>query len=88
MPRSDDFDDVSVPLGPLDKMYRDTNIVVLVLFGLCCGVIAFVLSLVAYLTGKDPQAKSKAMTVLIISAIMSVIGIALNLTGALMGPPR
>ncbi|WP_171470436.1 hypothetical protein [Frigoriglobus tundricola] len=66
-------------------MYKNTNIVVLILFGLCCGLIAFVLSLVAYLTGKDPKAKSNALVVLIIGAITSASWIALQFAGIFAG---
>jgi len=59
--------------GPLDKTFRDTNIVVLIIFGCCCGIIAFALSLACMLTAKDQKAKSNAMIVLIISAIVSVL---------------
>jgi hypothetical protein len=59
----------------LDGMFLDTNMVVLVLFGLCCGLIAVVLSIVELGTGKDPEAKSRATTVLIISAVMTVIAV-------------
>ena len=69
--------------GPLDGMYRDTNIVVLILFGCCCGIIAFVLSLVAYITAKDSKAKSNAMIVLIISGVMVVLNIIAAVTGNL-----
>ena len=61
--------------GPLDKMYRDTNIVILIIFSLCCGIIAFVLNLVAFLTAKDSKAKSNAQIGLIISAITTVLGV-------------
>ena len=91
MPRRDDYDDrddeIRKPLGPLDKMYRDTNIVVLIFFGLCCGLIALVLSLVALLTGKDPKAKSNATVVLVISGIMLVIGIIVQILAATMQQP-
>ncbi|MBY0514095.1 MAG: hypothetical protein K2P78_09320 [Gemmataceae bacterium] len=69
--------------GPLDNMYTNTNIVVLVLFGCCCGIIAFVLSLVAYLIGKDEKAKSNAMIVMIVSGIMFVLNLIAALTGQL-----
>ncbi len=85
---SRDFDDRPArtgELGPLDKMYRDTNVVILVLFGICCGIIAFVLSLVAFLTAKDPVAKSNAKLVMIVGIIMFVIGILLNVLGVLGG---
>ncbi len=85
----DDFDDrparSSGAKGPLDGMYANTNIVVLVLFGLCCGIIAFVLSLVCYLTAKDPKAKSNAMIVMAIGFAMFVVGIILNVAGVFAG---
>ena len=85
--RRDDDDDApssrSGDLGPLDKMYRDTNIVVLILFGCCCGLIAFIMSLICYLTAKDPKAKSNAMIVLIISGILTVLNIIAAATGQL-----
>ena len=61
-------------MGPLDGMFRDTNIVVLVLFALCCGLIAFILSLIAVITAKDPTAKSNAMTCLIVCIVGQVLG--------------
>jgi hypothetical protein len=80
--RDDDDDDSpasrSGDLGPLDKMYRDTNIVVLILFGCCCGFIALILSLVCYFTAKDEKAKSNALLVIIISAVLTVISIVAN----------
>jgi hypothetical protein len=85
----DDFDDAprrrSGGQGPLDGMYKYTNIVGLILFGLCCGLIAFVLSLVAFITAKDPQAKSNALVVLIISGILSALGIVLQVAGVVGG---
>ncbi len=71
--------------GPLDGMFRDTNKVILVLFGLCCGIIAFILSLIGFLTAKDSQAKANAQLVMIISGVMMVIGIALQVLGGGMG---
>jgi hypothetical protein len=71
----------------LDGMFLDTNMFFLVLFGLCCGVIAMVLSIVELATGKDPEAKQRATTVLIISIVMSVIGIGLQFAGLLIPQP-
>ena len=89
--REDDFDDDRPArrddddrparggqLGPLDKMFRDTNIVILILFSLCCGLIAFILSLIGVLTAKDPKAKSNATLVLIISGIVTALGVGYN----------
>ena len=61
-------------MGPLDGMYRDTNIVILVIFGLCCGLISLVMSLIALVTAKDPKAKSNAMTCLIVGIVSQVLG--------------
>jgi hypothetical protein len=71
--------------GPLDNMFANTNIVVLVLFACCCGLIAFVLALVEYLTGKDPKGKSNAMIVMIVSGILTVIGIIAQVVGGVAG---
>ena len=88
----DDFDDrparSSGPKGPLDNMFANTNIVILVIFALCCGLIAFVLALICFLTAKDPKAKSNATIVLIIDGILIVINIIVYATvgfGALAG---
>lgn len=56
-------------LGPLDKTFRDTNIVILILFALCCGFIAMVLSIIGVATAKDEKAKQNAIICLVISAI-------------------
>jgi hypothetical protein len=78
--RDDDYDDrPKEQLGPLDKMFRDTNTVVLVLFGLCCGMIALVLGIVGMVTAKDAKAKSNATLVTIIAAVSSVIGVGANI---------
>lgn len=74
--------------GPLDGMYANTNIVVLVIFGVCCRGIALILSAICYFTAKDPKAKSNAMIVMAIDGGLIVVGIILNFVvgfGALMG---
>lgn len=88
--RRNDDDDYDRPRGsgdkgPLDNMFANTNIVVLILFACCCGIIAFILALVAFLTAKDPKAKSNAMIVMIVSGILSVIGIIAQVVGGVAG---
>jgi hypothetical protein len=61
-------------LTGMDGLFAKTNIVLLILFGFCCGYIALILGIVGVLTCKDPRAKQNAVIVLIISAIMSVLG--------------
>lgn len=60
-------------MGPLDKMFRDTNIVILILFSICCNGIALILGLICYLTAKDPKAKSNALVVSIIGGIITLL---------------
>ena len=71
----------------LDGMFLDTNMFFLVLFGLCCGVVAIVLSIVELATGKDPEAKQRATTVLVISIVMAVVATALQFAGLLIPQP-
>ena len=54
-------------------MFANTNIVILVLFALCCGIIALVLALVCYFTAKDPKAKSNALVVIMIDVVLTVV---------------
>ena len=37
-------------------MFLDTNMVFLVLFGICCGGIALILSIIELAIGQDPEA--------------------------------
>jgi hypothetical protein len=83
--RSRDYDDEPVALGPLDKMFRDTNIVLLVLFGICCRGIALILSGICFFTAKDPKAKSNAIIVMCIDGALIVLAIILNVAGVFAG---
>jgi hypothetical protein len=58
----------------LDGMFLDTNMVFLVLFGVCCQVIALILSIIELSIGRDPEAKRRATIVLVISAVLTVLG--------------
>lgn len=75
--------------GPLDSLFISTSMVVLVLFAICCGQIALVMSAVCMFTAKDPVAKSKATTTLIIAvglhAVAFVGYFSLMILGALGG---
>jgi hypothetical protein len=61
-------------LTGMDGLFGKTNMIVLILFGLCCGYIALILGIVGLVTCKDPRAKQNALIVTIIAAIMSAIG--------------
>jgi hypothetical protein len=80
----DDYDDrPREELGPLDKTFRDTNMVVLVLFAVCCNGVALILGIIGLVTAKDQQAKSNAMLVTIIGAVVTVIGGGIRIAGVL-----
>ena len=61
-------------MGWLEQQFANTNIVILVIFGICCGGIAAIIAAIAYFTGTDPKAKQNALIVMIIGAIMAVLG--------------
>jgi len=78
----DDLDDDDLPsvkkkepLSGMDGFFANTNIVVLVLFALCCGCIPLVLGIIGLATCKDPKAKSNAMIVVIVSVVSTLIGV-------------
>jgi hypothetical protein len=79
----DDDDDMpsvrrNEPLTGMNGFYGNTNIVVLILFSLCCNGLCFlplILSIVGVTSCTDEKAKSNAKMCLIISAIMTVIGV-------------
>jgi hypothetical protein len=73
----DDLDVSQKPLSGLDSTFANTNIVVLILFALCCNVLCYlplILSLIGVMTCTDEKAKSNARLCLIISAIVSILG--------------
>jgi hypothetical protein len=62
-------------LTGLDGMFAKTNIVLLILFGFCCGQIALILGIVGLVACKDPRAKQNAMVVTIIAAVEWVLAV-------------
>ena len=62
-------------MGPLDSTFCNINVVILVSFGFCCGLIAFIIALNCVLTAKNEKAKSNAVLVLIISGIVTALGV-------------
>jgi hypothetical protein len=72
----DDLDVQKRPLSGLDGMYANTNIVILIIFSLCCNGLCFlplILSLIGTLTCRDETAKSNARLSLIISCIGALL---------------
>ena len=60
--------------GWLETQFRDTNMVVLVLFSCCCQLIALITAIIVLITGQDPIAKKNAGIVAIIAIAMMVVG--------------
>jgi uncharacterized membrane protein len=62
-------------MGWMDKQFSQTSMVVLVIFALCCGIIALIFGLIGVATCKDPVAKKNATIVLVIGLIMTALGV-------------
>jgi hypothetical protein len=59
-------------LAGFDALFAKTHIVLLILFGFCCGYIALILGIVGLVACHDPRAKQNALIVTIIAAIQAV----------------
>ena len=70
-------------LTGLDGMFAKTNMVLLILFGFCCGNIALVLGIIGLVLCKDPRAKQNALIVTIIAAIFGIVQIGAIFSGKL-----
>ena len=66
----------------IEKELINTNIVILVLFGLCCGGIALIVGIIGLITSQDPEAKQKALVLTIISGIMVALGVGFRILSA------
>lgn len=69
----------------LDEQFRNTSWVLLILFPICCGYIALVFSILGVIICKDPEAKQKALVVLCISVVGSILGTIALIVRASMG---
>jgi hypothetical protein len=72
-------------LTGMDGMFAKTNIVVLILFSFCCNGIALILGIVGLVVCKDPRAKSNALVVVIISGIITALGLIAQFAGLMSG---
>lgn len=69
----------------LDEQFRNTSWVLLILFPICCGYIALVFSILGVIICKDPEAKQKALVVLCISVVGSILATISVIVRASMG---
>jgi hypothetical protein len=84
-PRDDDSPTPSSQgkLTWLDQQLTNTNMVLLILFAFCCGVIALTVGIVALATCKDPDAKQRALIITIIAGICSAGALVTQFSGFL-----
>jgi hypothetical protein len=71
-------------LSGLDKIFAETNIIILVLFAICCWglfAIPLVLGVIGMVTCKDPTAKKNATIVAAISGIFLALAVIGNFAG-------
>jgi hypothetical protein len=62
----------------IEKELLNTNIVVIVLFGLCCNgclMLPLIFGIIGTATCKDPVARQKALILLIVSACATVLSV-------------
>ncbi|HTU90516.1 MAG TPA: hypothetical protein VMF69_10615 [Gemmataceae bacterium] len=62
-------------LNWLDKQFINTPMVLLVLFPLCCGWVALAFAIAGVAACQDQRARQRALIVLIISIIGSILGV-------------
>jgi len=72
----------------LEKELINTNIVIVVIFALCCNGIALIFGIIGVLTCKDPEAKQKALILLIVSGIMTALAVGLQCFGGAIARGR
>ena len=71
--------------GGLDGMFANTSIVLLIVFGVCCGPLAFILGIIGLITCTDPLAKRNALVVTILGGIFGGIGMVSSMFGGMFG---
>jgi len=77
-PRGDRYDDDRIRQQPpnwIEQQFKNTNIVLLVIFSVCCSLIALVFGILGLAMSKDPEAKQKALVVTIIAGISFAVGV-------------
>jgi hypothetical protein len=84
--RSYDYDDEPVRYTWIDDQFANINPVVLILFPLCCGIFALIFSIIGVCACRDPQARSNAIVMLCISGGLMILGIILQVLGAVAAP--
>jgi hypothetical protein len=65
----------STETGWLDQQFADTPMPLLILFPLCCGTIALVFGIVGVAACRDPDARRRAVIVLIVSVVQCVLSL-------------
>lgn len=74
--------------GFFDKTFADTSIVVLILFGFCCGWVALILAIIGVVTCQDEKARRNATIVLVVSIVMVILSFIFGFMQGMMGAMR
>lgn len=65
------------PLTGMDKFYADSFAIVIIM-SICCGLIGLIVNVLALVQCKNEKAKGNAKIGLIISIVMTLVGIGAN----------
>lgn len=91
MSQGDDIGDIyrpgSAPMGTpggpqlswIERQFKNTNIVVLILGSFCCQPIPLIFGIVGIAMSKDPQARQRAIIMTAISGVIVLIVVILNI---------
>lgn len=71
-------------MGWLDQQFTNTNIVILILFSLCCGQIALIFGILGVLMCKNKTARTNATIVLVISGVSFCLSIVVTVAQVAM----
>jgi hypothetical protein len=71
-------------LGGFDALFANTNVILLVIFSICCEPIGLILGIVGLLVCSDTRAKQNAMLVTIIGGIITALAVMGNLANLVL----
>jgi hypothetical protein len=70
-------------MGWLDKQFTQTPLALLILFPLCCGIIALIFAIIGVATCEHPTARRNATIVLVISVVWIGVAVVLSVVSQL-----
>ncbi len=70
------------PESWIDRTFTGTAFPILIIFSICCGAIALIFSLIQVITGQEGEARRRAKICLIISGVITALGIFSRIGGS------